>query len=348
MPDEFDKLAGIFSGARQNRRTRPPAFHRLHLFYRATTTVTRQTIVSKLALPALTLSLIFGLAACGSKDDRKPATQVAARVNSEEISVHQINYVLDRSGVAAVPAEQTPKLRREILERLIDQQLAVEQAIEKKLDRSPGVIMSIEAARREILARAFVEQLASALSRPSTEDARAYYNEHPQLFSERRIYTIQEIVIPDGASETRALRELLAAGKPMEEIAIWLKGKGIKFSGGSATRTAEQIPLELLGRVHALKDGQGLLLENGPSVTVMRVAASQSSPVAETAALPRISQFLGNQRAAQAAERELKELKSKARISYQGEFAEAATPAPAAAVEQAGKTTIEKGVAGLK
>jgi phosphate transport system substrate-binding protein len=50
---------------------------------------------------------------------------------------------------------------------------------------------------------------------------------------------------------------MIAAAKPMEEIANWLKGKDIKFNGGSATRPAEQIPLDLLPKVHALKDGTG-------------------------------------------------------------------------------------------
>lgn len=310
------------------------------------------TIARKFTLTALTLSLALVLAACGGKDDKKPATQVAAKVNSEEISVHQINFVLARSNTAAVAQDQVPKLRREILDKLIDQQLAVEQAIDKKLDRSPDVVMTLEAARREILARAYIDQLSAGLSKPTANEAKAYYNEHPPLFSERRVYNIQEIVVPTGAGEARTLREMLAAGKPMEEIANWLKGKDIKFSGGSAARTAEQIPLELLPKVHALKDGQGLVLENGPSVTVMRVVASQSAPIAEAAALPRIQQFLGNQRAAQAAEREFKQLKAKAKISYLGEFADAAAPAAAAAsapaAEASGKTTIEKGAAGLK
>ena len=41
--------------------------------------------------------------------------------------------------------------RREVLDRLVDQELAVEKAIEKKLDRSPEVLLALENARREIL-----------------------------------------------------------------------------------------------------------------------------------------------------------------------------------------------------
>ncbi len=53
----------------------------------------------------------------------------------------------------------------------------------------------------------------------------------------------------------------------------------------------------------------------------MRLAGAQSAPVSEEAALPRIQQFLGNQRAAEAAKQELKTLKANAKITYMGEFA---------------------------
>lgn len=316
---------------------------------------------TRIALPILAFTLLFGLSACGSKDEKKPASQVAAKVNSEEISVHQINFVLGRSNNAAIPPEQAPRVRREILDKLIDQQLAVDRAIEIKMDRKPEVQMAIEAARREILSRAYLEQIASALPKPTPEEAKKYIAEHPQLFAERRIYNIQEIVLPASSNTTANLREMVTAGKSMDDIANWLKSKDIKFSGGSATRSAEQIPLDLLPKVHALKDGQGLLLENAQNITVMRLAASQSAPVTEDVAIPRVQQFLGNQRAGEAAASKLKELKADAKITYMGEFAESAaapktaeTPAvapatkPAPADKKPASTNLEKGVAGLK
>jgi len=155
---------------------------------------------------------------------------------------------------------------------------------------------------------------------------------------------------------TPTLRDMLAAGKSMDEIASWLKSRDIKFSGGSATRPAEQITFELLPKIHALKDGQGLVFENGQDVMVMRLAASQPAPISEAAALPRVKQFLANQRSNEAVIDEIGRLKAKAKITYQGEFAADASPPkpqPAAALApesspDKGKTSIDKGVAGIK
>jgi EpsD family peptidyl-prolyl cis-trans isomerase len=323
-------------------------------------------IHKKITPRLLVLGVTLGLAACGSKDVEKPATQIAAKVNSGEISVHQLNYVLTRTGASSASPEAAPKIRREILDKLVDQELAVEQALEKKLDRSPEVIMAIENARREILARAYIEQVTANTAKPTIDEAKKYYSEHPQLFSERRVYNIQEIVLPASTGVGEELRSMLDSGKSMENIAQWLKGKDIKFAAGTATRSAEQIPLELLPKIHPLKVGQGLILQSPQSITVMRLVAAQSVPVTEEAALPRIQQFLGNQRAMEAAKQEFKTLKAKAKITYMGEFADAGTsaaskPAVATVAERDGNNNgavkssasatdvaIEKGIPGLK
>lgn len=312
----------------------------------------------------LLLPLALGLGGCDNKEPTKPASQIAAKVNSGEISVHQVNYVLSRArlGTTSTP-ETAPKIRREILDRLVDQELAVEQALNKKLDRSPDVLMAVENARREILARAYIEQITAGMPKPTVEEAKAYYSEHPQLFAERRVFNIQEIVLPAATGVSDELRQMLDAGKSMEDIANWLKSKQIKFAVGSATRSAEQIPLELLPKIHPLKPGQGLVMQGPQAITLMRIAASQPAPMGEAAALPRIQQFLGNQRAAEAAKEELKALKAQAKITYMGEFAESdrnAARGPGSADQPVasakdGRTpkaaadiALEKGAAGLK
>jgi EpsD family peptidyl-prolyl cis-trans isomerase len=283
---------------------------------------------SRKALLAAGVALsIATLAACGNKEAKVAATQVAAKVGSEEISVHQINQVLSRTNTGGATPEQVKTLTREVLEKLIDQQLAIDQATEKKLHRSPDVVAEIEAARRDILARAYLQSVAADIPKPTAEETHKYFAEHPQLFAERRIFNVQELQAPADPATAEQLRSLSAAGKPIEEAAAWLKSKGIRFGGGNATRPAEQIPLEALPKVAALKDGQSLVLETPQGITFMRLVASQSSPVAEEAAAPRIQQFLGNQRASETLKAEMAKLRAAAKITYMGEF-DSTRPAP--------------------
>lgn len=329
-----------------------------------------------------TIALVaIALAACGDKPEKKAATQVAAKVGSEEISVHQINFVLSRTSAANATPENAQRLRQEVLEKLIDQQLAVDQAVDKKLDRSPEVVSQLEAARREVLARAYVQQITGALPKPSNEEAQKYYADNLPLFAQRRVFNLQEILVPvaAGAEVADQIKAQVAAGKSMEDMANWLKGRNVRFGGNSATRAAEQIPLELLKTVHGLKDGQTTIISNPQGFTVLRVASSQSAPVAEAVALPRIQQFLANQRGAEAVSKTIKDLRAKTTVTYMGDFAPGATGAvapgqpaaaitaepaaapaapPAAApaappvvsqsVDDKTKSAIEKGVKGLK
>lgn len=319
--------------------------------------LTRKTIgLSFVALAVL------GLAACGKDDKPAGATQVAAKVNSTEISVHQVNFVLQRSGVQTQTPEQAAAVKKAALERLVDQQLAVDQAVEKKLDRQPDVVLALELARREVLARAFAESVASGLTKPSEDEAKKYYADNPALFKERRVYNLQEIIVSANAGVTKDIKDMVAAGKSMDDIAGFLKGKNVQAAGGAAQRAAEQIPLEVLPKIAAIKDGQTVVLENGQAVTVVRVAASAAQPVSEAQALPRIVQFLATQRNNEAVQKEMKQLREKAKVTYSGEFAAATAPAaaPAAAPSvtapagnagaPAGTTdsSIEKGLKGLK
>ncbi|HLL11009.1 MAG TPA: EpsD family peptidyl-prolyl cis-trans isomerase, partial [Rubrivivax sp.] len=119
------------------------------------------------------------LVGCGDKKD-KAASQTAAKVNKDEITVHQINFVLQQQ--RNLRPEQADAASRQVLERLIDQQLALQKGEDLKVDRDPRVVQQLEAARREILARAYLEKVGEAASRPTPEEIRKYYEEKPALF----------------------------------------------------------------------------------------------------------------------------------------------------------------------
>src|SRR5882757_1096990 len=140
-------------------------------------------LLSSAGLAAIIAAALL-LAGCGDKKDKdKPASQTAAKVNKEEITVHQINFVLQQQ--RGLAPEQAASASKVALERLIDQEVALQKAQEQKLDRDPRVVQQLEAARREVIARAYVDKIAAGAPKPSAAEIKAYYGAHPALFSER-------------------------------------------------------------------------------------------------------------------------------------------------------------------
>jgi EpsD family peptidyl-prolyl cis-trans isomerase len=271
--------------------------------------------------PILALIIAAALVAgCGKKDeDKKPATQVVARVNSVEITVHQVNAALAR--VPNVSSETAPRAKREILDRLVEQQLAVQQAIKKKLDRSPAVVQAIEVARADILARAYADDISRSQPKPTPDEVKKYYAEHPELFAQRRLYSLEEIAVEPKEGIAAGLREQLAKRRSLRDIVAWLQSQGAQFVANRGARAAEQLPMEMLSRLQAMKDGEIQVFESGGRYNVVRIAASKNEPVDEATASAPIQHYLFNRRASDAAANEMKALKAGAAIEYLGEFA---------------------------
>jgi EpsD family peptidyl-prolyl cis-trans isomerase len=278
-------------------------------------------LVSMVLLLAMALT-----AGCDSKQDPKVATQVAARVNADEITVHQINNILNRS--QSIAPEVAAQTKRDVLDRLVDQQLARQKAIENELDRSPSVVQTIEAAKTEILARAYLERLTAAIPGTAAWEVEKYYKEHPELFAQRRLFNLEEIAFAAKSDVASGLREHLPRARSMQEIADWLQSREIKFAVNRGVRAAEQISLEILPKVHGMKEGQNQLFEVGSErYLVIRVIGYKVEPVDAATAAPRIQQFLFNQRSRETIAREMKTLRERAKIEYVGEFAAGAAAA---------------------
>ena len=281
----------------------------------------------RLSLVALVCTAAL-LSACGDKKE-KGASQTAAKVNKAEVTVHQINFVLQQQ--RNIRPEQADAASKQILERLIDQELALQKADDLKIDRDPRVVQQLEAAKREIIARAYLEKVGEAAAKPTPEEIKKYYDEKPALFKERRIYSIQEIAIEAKPEQVAALREKLSASKNVTEFIEFLKANDYKFAGNQAVRAAEQLPLQSLDAFAKMTDGQAMLNQAANGVQVVVLAGSRSQPVSEEQARPAIEQYLLNERKRKLIEDDVKAMRAAAKIEYVGKFGEGAPGAAAAA-----------------
>ena len=316
----------------------------------------------RIGLSALVMALSLTLVGCGGKKEDKAATQVVAKVNGDEITVHQLNHELAKLG--NLSPEQAKKVANQVLKSMVDQQLLLQKAVEDKVDRDPQVVQTLEAARRQILAQAYVQKLTASQAKPNDSEIADYYVKHPELFAERRIYRLQEINVQVTPANVNAVKAQLAQSKNLNDFIQWLKVQNIPARAGQSTKTAEQLPLEILPRLHQMKDGQALTLATGNSLNIVVIAGSQTQAINQEQAKPVIERYIANTKKREAAEAELKKLKEKAKVEYMGEYAEAgkeaapakpaaqpavqAQPEAAAPAPATGDQAIDKGLSGLK
>ena len=255
------------------------------------------------------LLLAFGATAC----DRAPAdaAQLIARVNGVEISAHDLRLQSGTSGSAGVA---------QAVEKVIDRELLVQKALESGLERDPLVKDSIDNARRQVLAQAYLDRAASGASRPSREEVRAFYAENPALFAERRIYRMRELVVSANAELVGVLRAQAARATDLDELAAWLKGRNVRFSAAAETQPAEQLPLAFLPQMARMKAGEIAVFPTSAGATVVQVVNAEEAPLALEQSQALIEEFLAGRRRLEVATAEVKRLRAAARIEYVAQF----------------------------
>lgn len=324
----------------------------------------------KVYLPLLVAALAVG---CGDKKDEaateeKAPTQVAAKVNGTELTVHQVNYALQR--VPNLDKDQTKAASLQVVRNLVDQEVLLQKALEDKLDRDPAVVQALDASRRQVLAEAYMARKLGEPVEPSDAEVSNYFDQHPELFAKRKIYRLQEISIKAPKEKHDAIRAQLAASKSLDDFAKWLKAENLPVKAAQGVKTAEQLPLEMLPNLAKMPDGQAMMVNTPDGLMVIVLVDSQTQPVTLEQAKPAIARVLQTQARQKAAKAELDTLKAKAKIEYVGEFAAAgekeaapaastepasvpdtnATPAAPAtdAAPDADADAISKGISGLK
>jgi len=299
----------------------------------------------------------FVLGACSQQDAKNDRTQVAARVNGREITVHQVNYLLDRAQTdpasdAIADTNPVPRTGDAALDRLIVQEAVVQAAMAQKLDRDPSVLAAMEDARRESLARAYLDQVSSSQAEPTKAQVHEYYLRNPLLFRDRKVYTVRELEVrlpmPAGEDTTesaapgaqavdasaveeraRALRREL----PSKLQAIWershdwkalsdsVRAAGLPFEARTRIEAAEDLPLDQVGTYDQMTEGTVRISTDREIALVLQLMKVAREPIDEARAAPMIRAYLWTKERERADKAEIDRLTKAAEIERIGIFA---------------------------
>jgi EpsD family peptidyl-prolyl cis-trans isomerase len=256
----------------------------------------------------------------------KPATAVkneaVATVDGDKISEAELNLAL--SGLGALSEAQAAEAKIRLLQALVDQRLVAQAAKKAGLDKAPEVAIEMEQASRQVLVEAYAERSFKDVEKPSETEIAEYYNQHPELFSARRIYRIQELDLTLEASRLPEVETKLKSSHSMGDFVNWVKEQGIKGKTAVAVKPAEQIPAPLLGRLSQMRDGQVTVLQGRPGhVLVQQLQESQLQPVSLEQAHKAIEQAIVVEKRKVLMAADLKRLRETAKIEYVSGYAPA-------------------------
>lgn len=265
------------------------------------------------ACAALVLASL-ALAGCNKKPpaaDAKPG-QALASVNGEEITVLQLNEEMQRAGV---PAAQQQAGRKQLLQALIDRELLEDQAAKEKIDRDPKVMQAIERARSLIIAQAYMQKAVGEVGPPTQAEIEDYFNKHPQFFSSRRQFAMNQLVLP-AAAVTPELRAVADKARSLDEVAAALDARQVAYGRTQVTRSTADLKPELASKLLSMPKGQLFLVQEGQRALLIAIDEVRPAPVSLDIAAPQIAQYLANRKNKELAQAEIQRLRASARIEY--------------------------------
>jgi EpsD family peptidyl-prolyl cis-trans isomerase len=299
------------------------------------TKMSRRARVGALALAALATVVLGG---CGQKKDAAPAdgagTDAIARVNGEELSSGQLTIALQKQ--RGMRPDAGDAASTQVLNELINEQIVAQKAVAAKLDKDPKVLQQLETARRDILARRFIEAAAETTGKPTDDAVQKFYDGRPALFAQRKVFTLQRMDIQAPDERRTEVDAHVQSLKTPAELADWLKSQKLVFTSKQEQDASEQLPPTVLDKLATLKDGESTVVPSQFGVSALTLVSSASAPKTLADAKPAIEQFLANQGRREMIMNLQKTIRDGAKVEYLGRFAalapaggDAATPVAA-------------------
>ncbi|NWG39983.1 MAG: peptidyl-prolyl cis-trans isomerase, EpsD family [Hydrogenophilaceae bacterium] len=257
------------------------------------------------------------MAACESPD-KSDSSSAAVKVGQDMVTEAEIERAL--AGLNAAGADKD-KLKSTVVEALVTQKLLVQEAKKAGLDKKPEVALDAAAAQRQVIAKAYAESLPGMQEQASTQSVEDYYRQHPNLFTNRRIYRLQEVQIEATQDRLPAIQDQLGKSRTLGEFVEWLKSQGLKGSIAGGVKSSEQVPEQLRDRLAGMQQGGVVLVPSDNGISVISIAEVQTMPMTLEQATPAIKKILLEKKQKEVLEAEVRKLKQSAKIEYADGYA---------------------------
>lgn len=234
------------------------------------------------------------LAGCGKKAGEQataPRGQVVAHVGNEVITNQELE---NEFRLANIPPDKQkdPEIVKQVLGQLVVRKYLLQQALNTKLDREPGVLLELLRAREQVLENAYL--VRTVMSKPPTKvDIDRYIGNNPAKFANRKLLQVDQIAFPFGPG-TQSVVESNRDAKSLDEIDQQLTAASIPHGRQNGVLSSGDVGPELFDKIEARKADDVFFVRSGQNGIFFKVLGEEARPLEGEAAANLARQLMRN------------------------------------------------------
>jgi EpsD family peptidyl-prolyl cis-trans isomerase len=256
------------------------------------------------------------LVACSKKDQPVVSGQVVARIGTEVVTIQELENEFHWANIP-VDKQKDPDTVKKVIGDLVLRKYLLQQALNSKLDREPGVLLDVLRSREQVLASAFLNRKAAAAP-AGKADVDNFIAKYPLKFSGRKILTVEQIAFRVGP-DSQSVIDAGTDGKTLDEIDQQLTSAGVTHGRQIAVLNSGELPQDFLATLEAKKAGDVFFIHSGPNGVFFRIKSEEPRPLEGEAAADLARQLLRAD--ALKAESGLASMTANLEAKYQGDYA---------------------------
>jgi peptidyl-prolyl cis-trans isomerase C len=208
------------------------------------------------------------------------SSKALAKLNRDEISLYQFNAELNR---AHLDNEMDIKVNDQLLTKIIDRQLLVQEASKLNLDRAPEVVEAVNSAKAQIYAQAYLANRILKLSPPTDGDVSQYIEAHPEICAHRKVFSTQDVVFSNDPTLID-LKSLQSSVSDIDTLRNILESKNIKYTLVSSSFSmdtlqsiwADELKTASVGNLLFTHDSQKVIVKYITNITENPMTADEA------------------------------------------------------------------------
>ncbi len=172
----------------------------------------RINVVAAVVMTALLVSC------SGDKKDLQVNIGVAARIGDEKIMKDEVDEVFEQLTEKQKNDYKGKRGKADFVDKMIEEEIMFQEAMKMDLQEEPEIEKRLEMAKRNILITEYFSREIIGKIEVSDEEAKKYYDDHPEEFKTRAIINAQHMFT---ASRKKAedWKRRLAEGESFDKIA---------------------------------------------------------------------------------------------------------------------------------